>query len=85
MNLFQREAYKRLSNPVATVDPLPVAPFTVATIDPANVDDEKKLFYSWVDSKVVAELVKNILTGADSSKLMLKNNMFTFQDDTTSN
>ena len=31
------------------------------------------------------ELIKNILTDAKYSKLMLKNNMFTFQDDTTGN
>ena len=62
---------------------MPVAPFTVTTLDPANVDANKKLFYYWVDSQVFAELIKNILTDAEFSKLMLKNNMFTFQDDTT--
>ena len=67
------------------VDPFPAALFTVTTLDLANVDADKKLFYSWVDSQVVAELVKNILTDAEYSKLMLKKNMFTFQDDTTSN
>ena len=75
----------RFSNPVAIVDPLPAAPFTVTTLDPANVDANKKLFYYQVDSQVVAELIKNVLTDAEYSKLMLKNIMFTFQDDTTGN
>ena len=85
MNLLKREAHKRFSNPVATVDPLPADPFTVTTLEPTNVDANKKLFYSWVDSQVVSELIKNILTNAEYSKLMLKKNMFTFQDDTTGN
>ena len=85
MNILQREAHKRFIKPVATVDPLNVSPFTVTTLDQDNVDDYKKLFYSWVYSQVVAELIKNILTGVEYSKLVLKKNMFTFQDDTTGN
>ena len=34
---------------------------------------------------MVAELIKNISTDAEYSKLMLKNNMFTFRDYTTEN
>ena len=52
-------------------------------LDPANNPDHKELFYSRVDSKVVAELIKNILTDAEYSKLMLKRSIFTFEDDTT--
>ena len=85
MNIFQQEAHKRFSNPVATVYLLPAAPFMVTDLDPSNADANKKLFYSWVDSHLVSELIKNILTDAEYSKLMLKNNMFTFQDDTTKN
>ena len=85
MNLLQREVHKHFSKPVATVDNLPAAPLTVTTLHPANVDDKKKLFYSQVNSQVVAELINNILTDAEYSKLMLKKNMFTFQDDTTNN
>ena len=55
------------------------------TLDPANAEDNKKLLYSRVDSQVFTELIKNILTETEYSKLMLKKNMFTFQDDTTSN
>ena len=78
MNILQREYHRRFSKRFATVDTLPVAPFTVTTLDPANVDDDKKLFYSRMDSQVVAELIRNILTDAEYSKLMLKKNMFTF-------
>ena len=73
MNLLQRESHKRFINLVSTVDLLTTAPFTVKTLDPENVDADKKLFYSRVDSQVVAELIKNMLTDAEHSKLMLKN------------
>ena len=85
MNLLQRESHNRFRNPVATVDTLPTDLFTVTILDPSNYDANKKLFYSRVDSQVVAELSKIILTDAEYSKLMLKKNMFTFQDDTTGN
>ena len=64
MNILQREAHKRIRKLVATVDPLPVALFKVTDLDPYNVDDNKKLFNFWVDSQVVSELIKNILTDA---------------------
>ena len=83
MNILQHEAHKRFSNPVATVDPFPLASFTVTTLDPANVDADKNILYSRVDPQVVAEIYKNILTEAEYSKLMIKINMFNFQDDTT--
>ena len=59
MNIFQREAHKRFRIPVATVDSLPVAPVTMTNIDSDNVDANKNLFYSLVDSQVAAELIKN--------------------------
>ena len=52
-------------------------------LDPANDPSHKELFYSRVDSQVVADLIKNILTDAEYSKLMLKRSIFTFEDDTT--
>ena len=85
MNILQREAHKRFINPVATVDPLSVIPFMVTTLDPDNVHVDKKLLYSWVDSQVVTELMKNIFTNSEYCKLMLKNSMFTFQDDNIGN
>ena len=54
MNILQRESPKHFSNPVATVDPFTADPFTLTTLDPANVDADKNLFYSRVDSQVVA-------------------------------
>ena len=85
MNLLQREAHKRFSNPVSTVDTLLAAVFTVTTLDPANGDADKKIFYFRVDSQLVTDLIKNILTDAEYSNLMSKKIMFTFQDDTTGN
>ena len=85
MNILQHEAHKCFIKTVATVDPLTADPFTMTTIDPENVEDDKGIFYSWVDSQVVTELIKNILTNAEYSKIMLKKNIFTFQDDTTGN
>ena len=70
MNLLQCQAHKRFSKPIATVDSLTAAPFTVTALEPASVDDNKKIFYYWVDPKVVAELIKNILIDAEYSKLM---------------
>ena len=85
MKLLQRKAHKRLRDTVATDDTLPAVLFTVTTLDPVNDNDDKKLYYYRVDSQVVAELIKNILTNAEYSKLMLKKNMFTFQDDSIGN
>ena len=52
-------------------------------LDPANNPGHKELFYLRVDSQVVPELIKNILTDAEYAKLMLKMIIFTFEDDTT--
>ena len=82
---FATQISQAFSKLVATVDPFPEDPFMVSTLDPFNVDDNKKLFYSRVDSQVIVELINNILTNAEYSKLMLKKNMFNFQDDTTGN
>ena len=65
-------SHKHFSKTVATVDPLPVALFTVTSLDLSNVEKYKKLFYSRVDSQVVAELINNIFTDDEYSKLMLK-------------
>ena len=62
---------------------LPPTPFKVTQLDPANDHAHKELFYSRVDSQVVAELIKNILTDAEYAKLMLKRSIFKFEDDIT--
>ena len=83
MDRFQREAHKRYSTAIAEGDVLPPSPFKVTQLDPANDPTHKELFYSRVDSQVVMELIKNILTDAEYAKLMLKRSIFTFEDDTT--
>ena len=72
MDRFQQEAHKRYSTAIAEGDALPPTPFKVTQLDPANDPAHKELFYSRVDSQVVAELIKNILTDAEYAKLMLK-------------
>ena len=83
MDRLQREAHKRYNNAIAEGDALHPTPFKVTQLDPANNPAHKELFYLRVDSQVVAELIKNILTDAEYAKLMLKRGIFTFEDDTT--
>ena len=83
MERLQREAHKRYSNEIAEGDELPLTPFVVTALDPANNNDDKAKFYSRVDSQVVADLIKNVLTNADYAKLMLKKSISTFEDDAT--
>ena len=83
MDSLQREAHKRYSTSIAEGDALPPTPFKLTQIDPANDPAHKELFYSRVDSQVVAELIKNILTDAEYAKLVLKRSIFTFEEDTT--
>ena len=64
-------------------DALPPNPFKVTQLDPANDPAHKELFHSRVDSQVVAELIKNILTDAEYAKLILKRSIFTFEYNTT--
>ena len=70
MNRLQREAHKRYSNAIAEGDELPPTPFKVTQLDPSKNHDHKELFYLRVDSQVVAELIKNILTDAEYAKLI---------------
>ena len=72
MDRLQREAHKRYSTEIVKGDALPLTPLKVTQLDPANDPDHKELFYSRVDSQVFAELIKNILTDTEYSKLMLK-------------
>ena len=83
MDRLHWEAHKRYSNVIVEGDVLLTTPFKVTQLDPANNPDHKELFYLRVDSKVVAELIKNILTDAEYAKLMLKRSIFTFEGDTT--
>ena len=76
MNSLQREAHKYYSNSIAEGDVLPPTTFKVTQLYPANNPGHKELFYSRVDSQVVAELIKNILTDAEYAKLMLKRSIY---------
>ena len=78
-----REAHKRFSTGVDEGDELPAPPYKLKVLDPANVDADKTTFYARVNSQVNMELIKNILDDADYAKLILKQNAFTFHDDTT--
>ena len=81
MDRLQQEAHKGYSTAIVEGDALPPTPFKVTQLDPANDPAHKEQFYSRVDSQVVAELIKNILTDAEYVKLMLKRIIFTFEDD----
>ena len=83
MDCLQRESHKSYSTEIAEGDTLPPTPFKVTQLDLANDPAHKEMFYSRVDSQVVAELIKNILTGAEYAKLIFKRTIFTFEDDTT--
>ena len=72
MDRLQWEAHKRYSNAIAEGDALPPTPFKVTQLDPANSPDHKELFYLRLDSQVVAELIKNVLTDAEYPNLCLK-------------
>ena len=60
MDHLQQESHKRYSAAIMEGDALPPTPFKVTQLDPANNPAHKELFYSRVDSQVVAELIKNI-------------------------
>ena len=42
---LQRAAFTRYNTALALGDPIPPAPFTMRTLDPGNVADDKKIFY----------------------------------------
>ena len=65
MDRLQQEAHKSYSTEIVEGDALPPTPFKVTQLDTANGPAYKELFYSRVDSQVVAELIKNILTDAN--------------------
>ena len=65
MDRLQQEAHKRYSNAIAEGDALPPTPLKVTQLEPVNNPGHKELFYLWVDSLVVAELIKNILTDSE--------------------
>ena len=43
---LQRAAFTRYDTALALEDPIPPAPFTMRNLDPGNVDDNKKQFFT---------------------------------------
>ena len=79
-----REAHKRFGTELAPgvdiPDSTPSNLWALRTIDPANVDDDKAIFYNRVHSSVVAQCLRNTMTPTALTNLELKRHLFTFQD-----
>ena len=74
----QREAFRRFGNAINEADPVPDSPWAKTDLTPATDDAHKKIFYKRVDSNVVAEIIKGILTPKGWEDLMLEKRKFTF-------
>jgi hypothetical protein len=57
LEMCQRRAHVRYSNALGDADPIPPQPWTSRTLDPANNDADKALFYDRVNANVVVEIV----------------------------
>ena len=79
----QRASHGRYNVPLAHNAAIPAAPFGAKTLDPANVDADKKQFYKKVSSNVVTKIVENGVTPSSFEDLMLKKDAFMFQNATT--
>ena len=75
---LQRAAFARYDTALALVAPIPPAPFTMRTLDPGNVSDDKKQFFLRVHCNVVAHITKNGLSVQGYSDLLLKKDKFAF-------
>ncbi len=76
-------AHTRFANPIIHPSPIPTGPFTARDIDPESTAADRPIFYSRVDSAVVAKLIENCLTPAGWADLMLCKDQFSFVDQTT--
>ncbi len=83
MKDVQRSAHGRFSTALSTTDPIPVGPFTSRSIDPANNNNDKKVFYDCVNASVLAKLIENVLTTIGFQDLLLQKDMFTFTNNAT--
>ena len=79
----QREAFRRFSTAIDEADPIPATPWKKETLDPATVAADQKTFYRRVDSNVVTEIIKGMLTPKGWADLLLEKKKFTFTDDTS--
>ncbi len=83
MKDVQHAAHCWFSAILLPTDPIPASPFTSRSIDPANVDGDKKVFYDRVNASVLAKLIENTLTTIGFQDLLLQKDMFTFTDSAT--
>ncbi len=79
----KREAHKRFATALAPGDEIPAPPHTAWDIDPANDNNDKKTFYSRVNSLVVATSIKNCLSVTGWDDLMQRKDSFSFLDSST--
>ena len=77
---MQREAHRRNATALAETDPIPPLPWAKSDLDPANVDADKERFYRRVDSNVVTENIKGILSAKGWQDILLESSSFTFTD-----
>ena len=77
---IQREAFRRHGTPVAETDPLPALPWIKTDLTPATDAAHKVTFHRRVDSNVVQENIKGLLTAKGWQDLLLEQRSFTFTD-----
>ena len=86
LEMVQRTAFSLFGTALAPADLIPEQPWTTVILDPANVAGDKLKFYDRVNSNVVMENIKNILTPGGWDDLMLQHPKFSFVNvDSTKN
>ena len=70
---------------LAIVDPIPPSPLSMRNLGPGNNSDDKIQFYKKVHSRVVAHLIKNILSVTGYDDLLLQQDKFAFYNDAIGN
>ena len=80
---LQRAAFARYDTALVLGDPIPPALFTMRTLNPGNVADDKKQFFLRVHCTVVAHIIKNGLSVQGYSDLLVKKDKFSFYNANT--
>ncbi len=78
-----REAQTHFATAVTYPTPVLDGPYAARDIDPENTAPDRIVFYSRVDSAVVAKLIENSLTPLGWSDLMLYKDKFSYVDQAT--
>ena len=76
----QREAFRRFGTALDEADPIPPQPWSKTTLDPGANAADKATFYQRVNSGVVSENIKGLLSPKGWEDLMLEKAKFTFTD-----